>query len=945
MTNDLKFSGESPVVITYNGSENDIYAPVRTSSCDINLVSPSILDDLYTARKDEIGVRVKKDGDIIWEGYKMPNTYSQEVSQNLDEVSVTCIDPVSIMKYITIDKVFDRPNVCTYRELIGKSLAYVMLDSKVLWVERVVGYDGDGLLDLSVQIANFWDEDDKPSTIYEMIEEILRPFCLTLVYFDSKYQIYCSNTTTGTWDTHWGQWERHFDIYSIGSDGGLTTTTTNYVETKKKLEFEYNEWKSNNTATPIIEINNTYEKVTGVASTCVPSYSRMATDDVDMSMRDLYETGQFNVQKNKSKGYKKVTRMIYIRPNQGHLETVIEPVTEDKWFYMWNGSYTNSMYHLEDSGSHVSWYNNCNGAYTYLTGGTGHPNCSGSTLNFYGGVNNLTATGKTQPSEKSVSVEKKITSYAPDNGMPLEFLENADISWTYAYAGSLGGYLTKTDTSNTKWGTSKTMGSSDRIVYHQEFDNIALSSVQDNILDFSLSKTFSRTGIDTPVEVMHNNTATNKSWGAGGRLNTADSKYFPIAWDAKNVKVDSDYFGRYASNGTGSNCRPIWDYIRVDVYVQLSDNSYYQFNGYEWVMDGGQHQHPFYLGKMMTYENLYHNDFRYNVIRSSADSTSFTDPIKHSLTDEDYIFYVDSHQGVTDRETNDFVKCPPLKDQGIEWIADCSEGSLSIKLPYVDDASVKVFVDVYNSSMLGMTGLDSAGAFYIADQEPFYYATQEATTETTPYFREIPTTIGFAPVNVSYIKAEHLDLNLSVTVPESNLGQMFSESDIKYVIESTKNYTEEFSGPSFQVNTYNPLVASSFSYILYNNHYADPTLFSIYELDGRPEAFVMQAYYNWLTKIRKVYTKTLIPQRYGMFSNVRWFITSPEVGSNELMVISDSWDVKTGRHTVKAIEDQNLEVDYVSDVDIFEIPRMARAYRYNLPTATVTTPVRRRAGS
>lgn len=58
--NDLTFSGENPVVINYNGDTGDIYAPVKTSSCDVNIVSPHILDDLYTGKKNDIKLRVEK---------------------------------------------------------------------------------------------------------------------------------------------------------------------------------------------------------------------------------------------------------------------------------------------------------------------------------------------------------------------------------------------------------------------------------------------------------------------------------------------------------------------------------------------------------------------------------------------------------------------------------------------------------------------------------------------------------------------------------------------------------------------------------------------------------------------------------------------------------------------------------------------------------------------
>lgn len=61
MTNDLTFSGQVPVIINKNGSASDIFAPVRSSSCDINIVSPELLSDIYTEKKDEIKVKIEKD--------------------------------------------------------------------------------------------------------------------------------------------------------------------------------------------------------------------------------------------------------------------------------------------------------------------------------------------------------------------------------------------------------------------------------------------------------------------------------------------------------------------------------------------------------------------------------------------------------------------------------------------------------------------------------------------------------------------------------------------------------------------------------------------------------------------------------------------------------------------------------------------------------------------
>lgn len=133
----------------------------------------------------------------------------------------------------------------------------------------------------------------------------------------------------------------------------------------------------------------------------------------------------------------------------------------------------------------------------------------------------------------------------------------------------------------------------------------------------------------------------------------------------------------------------------------------------------------------------------------------------------------------------------------------------------------------------------------------------------------------------------------------------------------------------------NILVSDSYSYLLYDNELADPGSFVINGFSARPEAYAVQAYMNWLTRVRKIYSKTLLPKKEDgrNFSSVRTFITTPEIDDDELLVVSDTWDVKSNRHTITAVDDYRLEVDWVDSVSASEVPRMARSDRWNLPTA------------
>lgn len=839
----------------------------------------------------------------VWEGYKMPNTYSQDVTQNLDQISMTAIDPVSILKYVPIDKIMTKPALVTYKDLIGAALSYVMLDSDRVFVEQSVSYGGvyvndNGLMDLKCQIANFWDESDKPASLYEVIEEMLRPFCMTLAFAGDSYWIYNQSKTTGS---------RMFTEYQLDVTGQMT-----YVGEDDHTPMVYEmdrEWKSNNTQPATIQINATYDKVTGTASTMVPNYSKMAIDLVDYTQRDKYDAGWMNVQRNKVKGYTK---------RNGTVTTD----TADHWFYIWNGVYTNADYGLEPWSSPVDWYLNINKMYEYLESQyTSYGTDYGSILNFYGGQNNPTGTGKEQTTEKSVSIRKRITAYAADNGFPPELLEFSDLDWTGHVS---GGELTlqKQNTSNDKFGSGIAMGDSNRVVYHQTYENIYLNSINNPTLNLDITRSFSRTGIDIDIEPLNYNTADNVSYTAGGNLSSCDTNYLPQPWNASQIEVNSIYFRRYSSGST-IRVTPVWDRRRIDMYVKLSDNTVIQFNGKEWVNAANvDANNAFYLLKLMNNQPLFHTDHRYDVIETS-------DGQHYSLTDEDFTYYTDNNGGVYPDEHGTAHTCSRYKSGLNYWeynVDSCSAGQMSIILPQVEDPAAVVYVDVYNSSMLGMTGSDDIGGSFTG--QPFYYALGGGEFTGNVY-------INFLPKNLSHVKAEHLDLNISISVPESNLGQMFSESDIRYELDSNSNYVEEFETPSFQVNTYNQLVTSSFSYLIFDSSLADPGSFIINGQAARPECYTVQAYMNWLGRIRKIYTKTIKPLDKELeMNNIMKYIYSPEIGENNLLVISDSWDLKSNRHSITAIEDHNWDVDYVQTQDAVELPRKARAERWNLPTAS-----------
>ena len=974
MRNDLIFAGKLPVVINRNGDTRDIYNPIRSCSCDITVVSNKILSDLYTNDKKGIKVKVEKIGKtnipnfwqlpvVLFEGYMTPNSYSQKLSPNLDNIDMTAIDPLAVLKYLYVDDILEKAKSITMGELIARALAAVKIDCVDLWIENTVSYtDAENVnynfVDLVVQTSNFWDEGDDPSSVYDVVCECLRLFGYTLTFTGDKYIIY-----TVISNHEFGSENRDFILYKI-EDGGTLRAVGTGKWNKESSHFKHSagEWTTID-GNPTVSIDNTYDKVVSVASTKIPNYSLTAFDLVSAENRDMYDAGDLNVQRNKIKGFKES-------------DTYDDEYTNDEWYYLWNGVYINDDYELDIKPDRiVNGYININGAYEYMTGQTGHPSAYGGILNFYGGEANPVGTTKDPQEERAVEVKECITVFAPDNGLAPEFLEKEYLKWEYKVGqgndgeeyttGDLSKVVSGIDTS--KFGTNKT-GVADAVSYRQRYENITISENAEQTLVIDMSQSYSRTGINQTFDTLDYSTVENKRFTLtrpldgdtyfGQQLISGTAYTYPWTWKNDSVSVSMGYFDKYKYSNTDSKLKPVWDKRKVILSITTLDGKKYQFNGKDWVeTEDTTDANAFYLKKLMNYKKIFIDEFTYDLIECSDGTT-------YALNPDSFKYYSTNRsnpesngvypEGEGEKETNEveFEYYAKATQPWKKYIDEADEGRIAIILPAINSVNATVQCDIYHSNLLGITGItgnynSSNTAHYVKYkvEGEYSFETDSGMLSESLIGDEYgkvgaeQVNIDFMPVNATYIKAEHLNLDISLSVPESNLGQMFGESDIKYSTNHSKRFRESYDAPSFLVNTKHPVVMQSHSYVIVGNALADANRFSIgwsyNKIPCRPENYVMQGYKNYWGVIRRTYNRVLVPHKTG-FSNCLCFIEAPDipdVGNGRwLMVVSDSWDVKTNRHTISAVEDYDLNVNKIENYTVLEIPREARNPRFNLPS-------------
>lgn len=984
MTNDLKFAGKMPVVINKNTSSVDLFEPIRSSSCDITVVNNKVLSDLYTADKLGIKVKVEKvtknSTTTLFEGYMTPNTYSQHLSPNLDTIEMTAIDPLAILKYIYVDDLLDKARTITIGELLGKALALVKLDCNYITIEDCVVYKDDSqtnidFLNLKIQTNNFWDEGGDPSTVYDAISECLRLFGLTLTFTGTEYAIY-NVISAHDYGNAGGSYNwRGFTDYEIFDSGVLNELGGGSVYLSNKCFSHKNgDWTTIDD-NPTMSIDNTYEQITGVASTKIPNLSQTAFDLISSENVTLYNAGYLNLNINPLGGYR-----------NDEVGKVKSAHTSEDWFYIWNGVYINPDFKLDvtnldiDSDYLTSGYANINNMYEYALGKTGHKTATGSILNFYGGEDNPSGTDRNPQTERTVDIKECITVFCEDNGIVPEFLEKSYLSWDFGanadvYTGRELAYL---NPNANIFGSNKNTGLVNKIAYRQVYESVTLSKNSEQVFNLDLTHRYSRTGYSDVIDIHNysligepNATPTDdrvfivRSDRETGKYTTGiyygKAYLYPDCWRSENIVVDNVYFDNYNTD-KDDRISPVWDIRPVVLYIDLEDGTRYQFNGKDWVdasdkrLLGNTTDYAFNFKKLMNYKNIFRDDFNYDLIQMSKSFGGET----FSLNEEGFIYYTDNNGDIYNNdEKGTKQEIEYLLNADNEWklfIDSCSEGELSIKLPNIDAINATIVCEIYTSNLLGRTGKKNNSAPKKTIETVNYAMNGKAliqdpnTLQITQgvlssnivgdKFNTVQKTtadIDFIPVNATYIKAEHLQLDVSITVPESNLGQMFGESDIKYKTNPSKKFREPYDAPTFQVNTKHPIVAQSHSYLIANDKFAEPSKFSMgsgnTKVTGRPENYVIQGYKNFYSVIRRHYDRVLLPNK-EQFDNLMCYIEVPDLQDNGhgrwFIVVSDSYDVKTNRHTISAVEDYDLNVTEIQNYTVIEIPRESRNPRYNL---------------
>lgn len=255
-----------PVTITQD--EGDLFAPIKARSCTINILTDGGLYDLYTCDPQGVSVKIyqrNNTNNVLFWGYATPMNYGQDWTFK-DTLTLECVDMVSSLKEIPYVQMGNVKSFIPADELISYCLSKFTPDSDdtintwMRWYWPQVGYIGlnqqdknganplysfnntaDFLHSISFSEANFFDDDDEktPWTFYQVLEEICRFFCVSLVPY-KKGVMFIDYLYAGSTYGTYACWEFDLDLnrQSWDTTKNVTWQPSEYAAGTASIEMD-----------------------------------------------------------------------------------------------------------------------------------------------------------------------------------------------------------------------------------------------------------------------------------------------------------------------------------------------------------------------------------------------------------------------------------------------------------------------------------------------------------------------------------------------------------------------------------------------------------------------------------------------------------------------------------------------------------------------------------
>lgn len=177
---ELKGSGDAPFSVEL-ADEDFLYTPSRFSTATIRVVGNDYLQSLYSTGYQQYRVNFKQGGRVVWTGFITPELYTQDYTSTLFDLEIQCVSAMSALEYIKYKEIGEKRAFVSLWDLLKKCVtesrgSYSSVYVPHVYAASAADYNTSAnvLQTMTVSEQNFFDEDDEPMTLKEVLEEVCK---------------------------------------------------------------------------------------------------------------------------------------------------------------------------------------------------------------------------------------------------------------------------------------------------------------------------------------------------------------------------------------------------------------------------------------------------------------------------------------------------------------------------------------------------------------------------------------------------------------------------------------------------------------------------------------------------------------------------------------------------------------------------------------------------
>lgn len=177
------------------GDEEFLYTPTRFSTAVIRIVGSDYLQSLFSTAYQEYRVTFKKSNAVVWCGFIKPELYTQDYSSAIFELELECMSGMSTLEYIDYKQNGDNRKFVSLWDLLKTCISSANSQYTAIYVPHIYAQNAEDytaginvLENMTVSEQDFFDEEDKPMKLKEVLEEVCKFLNWTCV--DWKGELY-----------------------------------------------------------------------------------------------------------------------------------------------------------------------------------------------------------------------------------------------------------------------------------------------------------------------------------------------------------------------------------------------------------------------------------------------------------------------------------------------------------------------------------------------------------------------------------------------------------------------------------------------------------------------------------------------------------------------------------------------------------------------------------